>query len=91
MLVLDTRGYDVILGMTWHNRYHVVIDYRNKKVIFRIPYQPEFQFIREHKSAKGKTQSVGATAKIKKKGVSVLNEFPDVFKEISRLPPDRAV
>jgi len=42
MLVLDTRGYDVILGMTWLNKYHAVIDCRNKKVIFKIPHQPEF-------------------------------------------------
>ena len=37
MLVLDTKGYNVILGMTWLSKYHVVIDCRNKKVIFRIP------------------------------------------------------
>jgi len=35
MLVLDIRGYDVILGMTWLSRYHAVIDCQNKKVIFR--------------------------------------------------------
>ena len=52
MIVLDTREYDVILGMTWLSRYHVVIDCRKKKVIFRIPYQLEFQFIGEPKSAR---------------------------------------
>ena len=45
MFVLDTRGYDVVLGMTWLSKYHAVIDCRNKKVIFRIPCQPEFQFL----------------------------------------------
>ena len=54
MLVLDTRGYDVILGMTWLSRYHAVNYYLNKKVIFRIPHQPEFQFDREHKFARKK-------------------------------------
>ena len=52
MLVLDTRGYDVILGMTWLRKYHAVIDYQNKKIIFKIPHQAEFQFDGEHKSAK---------------------------------------
>jgi len=27
MLVLDTGGYGVILGMTWLNKYHAMIDY----------------------------------------------------------------
>ena len=38
-------------------------DCQNKKVIFRILHQPEFQFDGEHKSAKEKTRSVGATVK----------------------------
>jgi len=41
--MIDIGGYDMILGMTWFSKYHVayhaVIDYRNKRVIFRIPYQ----------------------------------------------------
>ena len=89
MLVLDTKGYDVILGMTWLNKYHAVIDCRNKKVIFRIPLQPQFQFDEEHKSAKRKTEMI--TAKIQKKRVPVCNEFSEVFAEISGLPPDRVV
>ena len=90
MLVLDTKGYDVILGMTWLSRYHAVIDCRNKKIIFRIQHQPKFQFDGKNKSAKEKTKSVCATAEIKKE-VPVWNKFPDVLKEILGLPLDRAV
>jgi len=89
MLVLDTRGYDVILVMAWLSKYYAVIDYRNRKVIFRIPHQPEFQFDGEDKSAKRKT--LMTTAKTQKKEVLVWNEFSEVFEEISGLPPDRAV
>ena len=32
MLVLDTRGYDVILGMTCLSKYYVVIDCRTRKL-----------------------------------------------------------
>ena len=49
MFVLDTGGYDVILSMTSLSKYHAVIDCRNKKVIFRISHQLEFQFIGERK------------------------------------------
>jgi len=89
MLVLDTKGYNVILGMTWLSKYHAIIDCQNKKVIFRIPLQPEFQFEGEHKPAKEKTQMTAAEIQIK--GVPVWNEFSEVFKEISGLPPDRVI
>ena len=54
MFMIDTGGYDVILGMTWLSKYHAVIDYRNKSVIFRIPHQPEIQFVRESKASRQK-------------------------------------
>jgi len=91
MFVLDTGGYDVILGMTWLSKYHAVIDYRNMKVIFRISHQPEFQFIGERKSLRKEDQLNCATAEDRKKTVSVWNEFLDVFEEILRLSPDRVV
>ena len=79
----------MILGMTWLSKYHVVINCRNKKIIFKIPHQAEFQFDEKHKSAKRKTQMI--TAEIQKKGVPVWDEFLDVFKETSGPSPDRAV
>ena len=91
MFVLDTGGYDVILGMTCLSKYHAVIDCRNKKVIFRIPHQPEFQLFGERKSLRKEDQLDCATAEDKKKRVSVWNEFLDVFEEISGFPPDRVV
>ena len=91
MFVLDTGGYDVILGMTWLSKNHAVIDCQNKKVIFRIPHQSEFQFFGERKSLRKEDQLDCATVEDKKKTVSVWNEFLDVFEEISGLPPDRVM
>jgi len=71
MFVLDTGGYDVILGMTWLSKYHAVIDCRNKKVVFRIPHQLEFQFIEERKSLRKEDQLDCATAEEKKKTMLV--------------------
>ena len=34
MFMINTGGYDVILGMTWLSKYHAVIDCQNKSVIF---------------------------------------------------------
>ena len=74
MIVLDTRGYDVILGMTWLSRYHTVNDCQNKNLIFRMSHQPEFQLIIEHKFVGKKNQYDCATTKIKKKGTPVWND-----------------
>ena len=52
MFMIDTSIYDVILGMTWLNKYHAVIDCQNKSVIFRIPHQSEFQFVGESKASR---------------------------------------
>ena len=89
MLVLDTRGYDMILGMTWLSRYHAVIDCRNN--YFQNTASAWIQFDEKHKFAKRKTQSVCALAEIKKKEVLVWNKFSDVFKEMLGLTPNRAV
>jgi len=85
MLVLDTRGYDVILGMTYLSKYHAVIDCCGKKVNFRILYQPEFQFIGEFKSTSKRNQLNRTIGEDKEKRVPIWNKFPDVFKEISGL------
>jgi len=34
MFMINTGGYDVILGMTWLSKYHAVIDCQSKSVIF---------------------------------------------------------
>jgi len=52
MFVIDTSGYDVILGMTWLNKYHAMIDCRSKSVIFRISHRPELQFVGESKASR---------------------------------------
>jgi len=34
MFMINTGGYDMILGMTWLSKYHAIIDYQSKSVIF---------------------------------------------------------
>ena len=80
MLVIDTGGYNVILGMTRRNKYHAVTDCRNKSVIFRIPHQPVYQFVgesrRPDRSSKGLCHYRSSG-----EGVLVVEEFLDVFSE----------
>ena len=73
------------------SKYLAVIDCRNKRVIFRIPHQPKFQFIRELKSTRDKKQVDYVAIEDNKKGMPVLDEFLDVFEGIKGLPLDRVV
>ena len=52
LFVLDTGGYNVILGMSWLSKHHAVIDCRDKSITFRIPHQPEFKFTAETKTSR---------------------------------------
>ena len=44
LIMIKNSAFDVILGMDWLGAAHATIDYREKKVIFRMPGQPEFEF-----------------------------------------------
>ena len=90
MFVLDTGGYDVILGMSCPNRHHAVIDCRSRVVVFKIPLQREFSIIGEsrvvNQSQRGKCIEMAG----QRRAVFVEEEFSNVFSEESpRLPPDR--
>ena len=89
LLILDSGGYEVIIGMILLSKYHTVIDYRNKKVIFRIPNQPEFQFLGEKKTIWSKKQVDCDIIKDDMKRVLVWKEFPNAFEGFKGLPPDR--
>ena len=44
LIVIGHSAFDVILGMDWLGSTHAIIDYRMRKVIFRLPGQSEFEF-----------------------------------------------
>ena len=85
MLVLDTGGYEVIIDMTLLSKYHIVIDCKNKKVIFRIPNQ-EFQFIGEKKTIRSMKRVECNIKEAGMKRVPIWDEFLDVFEGIKGLP-----
>ena len=81
----------MIIRITWLSKYHAMIDCQNKKIIFRIPHQSEFQFVGECKSTEKKSQTDCATKEVKGKKMPVWNEFSDVTEKILGLSPDRTV
>ena len=44
LIVINDSGFDVVLGMDWLGTSYALIDCRKKKVTFRVPSHPEFEF-----------------------------------------------
>ena len=75
MFVIDTGGYDVILGMTWLSKYHTVIGCQNNSMIIRISHQPEFQFVGDLKASRKKQQGDYTIIESQEKSIPVVEEF----------------
>jgi hypothetical protein len=95
LIVLESKGIDVILGMDWLGKHKVLIDCAKKSVKLTTPGRKELEFIAEPVvTAKG----IANRAKLNQLDVSqgsevpVVNEFPDVFPdELPDMPPDRDI
>jgi hypothetical protein len=95
LIVLESKGIDVILGMDWLGKHKVLIDYAKKSVKLTTPDGKELEFVVEPVvTAKG----IANHAKINQLDASqgsevpVVNEFHDVFpEELSGMPPDRDI
>ena len=44
LIVINDSRFEVVLGMDWLGTPYTLIDCRKKKVTFRVPSQPEFEF-----------------------------------------------
>jgi hypothetical protein len=95
LIVLESKGIDIILGMDWLSKHKVLIDCAKKFVKLTTPEGKEMEFVTELiVTAKG----VANHPKVKQLDASqgsevpVVNEFPDVFpKELPSTPPDRDI
>jgi hypothetical protein len=95
LIVLESKGIDVILSMDWLGKHKVLIDCAKKSVKLTTLDGKELEFVAEPVvTAKG----IANHAKINKLDASqgsevlVVNEFPDVFpEELPGMPPDRDI
>jgi hypothetical protein len=79
LMVLETKGVDVILGMDWLSKHKVLIDWAEKSIKLTTPEGNELEYVAEPVvTTKGTTNSVN----LNQLDVNpVVNEFPDVFPE----------
>ena len=89
LIILETQGLDVILGMDWMAKFEGVIDCANRAIILTTPEKKKIRFKSKLEMKKLRLNSL--------KGVSlgdvlIIREYPDVFpEELPGMPPDRDV
>jgi hypothetical protein len=95
LIVLESKGIDVILGMDWLGKHNVLIDCVKKSVKLTTLDRKELEFVAELVVT---TKGIVNHAKINQLGASqgsevpVVNKFPDVFpEELRGMPPDRDI
>jgi hypothetical protein len=95
LIVLESKGIDVILIMDWLSKHKILIDCVKKSVKLTTPKGIEMKFVTEPVViAKGVANRAKVNQVDASQGseVPVVNEFPDVFpEELSGMPPDRDI
>jgi hypothetical protein len=95
LIVLKSKGIDVILGMDWLSKHKVLINYAKKFVKLTTPEGKEIEFVAEPVfTTKGAANHAKVNQLDASQGseVPVVNEFSDVFpKELPGMPPDRDI
>jgi hypothetical protein len=91
LIVLESKGIDVILGMDWLSKYKVLIDCAKKSIKMTTPHGKEMEFITEPVvTAKGVANCAKENQLDASQGseVPMVNEFSDVFpEELPGMPP----
>jgi hypothetical protein len=95
LIVLESKGIGVILGMDWLSKCKALIDCTKKSIKLTTPDGKELEFVTESMvTAKGAANRVKVNQldASQGSGVPVVNKFPNVFPEdLSRMPPDRDI
>ncbi|XP_024310346.1 uncharacterized protein LOC112268658 [Brachypodium distachyon] len=89
LIVLDSRGLDIILGMDWRTLYEGLVDCAKRIVTLTTPEKKQ---IRSKSTMELKRPKVNSLKGVSMEEVAIVKECPDVFpEELPGMPPDRDV
>jgi hypothetical protein len=95
LVVLESKGNDVILGMDWLSKHKVLINCTKKSIKLTTPEGKRMEFVAEPGvTAKGVANCAKVNQLDASQGyeVPVVNEFLDVFpEELPGMPPERDI
>ena len=89
LIILESRGLDVILGMDWLSKYGGNIDCTSRSILLTTPEGKRIKYVSRHTP---KSTHVNSLTGVVQEEVHVLKDYPDVFpEELPGMPPDRDI
>ena len=76
LIVLESQGLDVILGMDWLSKYGGNIECANKSILLTTPEGRRIKYVSRHVP---KRTQVNSLSGVVQEEVPVVKDFPDVF------------
>ena len=89
LIILESQGLDVILGMDWLSKYGGNIDCASKSILLTSPKGRRIKYVSRHVP---KRTQVNCLTGVVHEEVRVVRDFPDVFpEELPGMPPARDI
>jgi hypothetical protein len=90
LILLDSKGIDIILGMDWLSKYDRVIQYARKAVKLTKKDGTSVEYVAMVQS--GPDSKLNQTKAIALEDIRVVQDYSDVFlEELPGMPPDRDI
>ena len=78
LIILESQGLDVILGMDWMSKYGGSIDCASKSIYLTTPEGKRIKYVSRHVP---KRTQVNSLSGVVQEEVRVVKDFPNVFPE----------
>ena len=87
LIILESQGLDIILGMDWLSMYGGNIDCASKSILLTTPEGKRIKYVSRHVPRRSQVNSLTGVVQ---EEVPVVQDYPDVFpEELPGMPPDR--
>ena len=88
-IILESQGFDVILGMDWMSKYGGSIDCASKSIYLTTPEGKRIRYVSRHVPRRSQMNTLTGVVQ---EEVPVVKDYPDFFpEELPGMPPDRDI
>ena len=89
LIILESQGLDVILGMDWLSMYGGNIDCASMSILLTTPKGKRIKYVSRHVPERTRVNSLSGVVQ---EEVPAVKDYPDVFpEELPGMPPDRDI
>ena len=89
LIILESKRFDVILGMDWLSMYGGNIDCASKSILITTPEGKRIKYVSRHAPRRTQVNSLSGVVQAE---VHIVKDYPDVFpEELPGMPLDRDI